>query len=442
MPRVLAVDLGATSVRVAAVELDDPRPTPKILHRYRHEPVVDADGGLRWDWDRIVAEIEHGLELGHQIGRVASIGVDGWAVDYGLLDGDGKLLSAPHSYRSARTSGWEAVADRIGRDRLYARTGIQLMGINTIFQLAAHDPDELASAARLLLLPDLLVHHLTGWVGAERSNASSTGLLDPDGRWDTELAAEVGVRRTLLPEVHQAPAAVGAWRGTPVHLVGSHDTASAFIGVPGVPTPGTVVVSSGTWVLVGAERDTADTSDAAQAANFSNEHGALGGYRFLRNVTGFWALERCRDVWGHPPFDDLVAAAMALPSPPPALDLRGERFTDPSDMPQEIAAAAGLDDPGDRGLVTRCILESIAATTAEVVRELAELRGVPATELFVVGGGSRLEVMNQLFAEHSGLPVTVGSAEATALGNAMVQSIALGHDADLTTARRRFVAGT
>lgn len=440
MRRVLAVDLGATSVRVAAVDLDDERPEPQVLHRYRHEPIADHQGGLRWQWDRIVAEIERGLELGHQRGPVASIGVDGWAVDYGLLDTEGQLLSPPHSYRSPRTKDWEAVADRIGRDRLYDRTGIQLMGINTIFQLAAHDPDELARAERLLMLPDLLVHRLTGWVGAERSNASSTGLLDTDGCWDADLAAEVGVQRTQLPEVHQAPARVGTWRDTPVHLVGSHDTASAFVGVPGQTGPGTVIVSSGTWVLVGAERPFADTSAAARAANFSNEHGALGGFRFLRNVTGFWALERCRDVWGHPPFDELVSAAMAINQPPPALDLRGERFTDPSDMPAEIASAAGLPDAEDRGLVTRCILESIAATTDEVIRELSELRGEPASELFVVGGGSRIAPMNRLFARHTGLPVTVGSAEATALGNAMVQSIALGRDTDVAAARARFAS--
>lgn len=438
MPRVLAVDLGATSVRVAAVDLDAERPEPQVLHRYRHQPTPDGRGGLRWQWDRICAEIEYGLERGHETGPVASIGVDGWAVDYGLIDADGQLLSPPHSYQSARTVGWETVADRLGRDRLYARTGIQLMGINTIFQLAAHDRDELDRAKWLLMLPDLLVHQLTGWIGAERSNASSTGLLDTEGRWDTDLATEVGVRPTQLPEVHQAPAGVGTWRGTPVHLVGSHDTASAFIGIPGQPGPGTVIVSSGTWVLVGIERPVADTSAAARAGNFSNEHGALGGYRFLRNITGFWALERCRDAWGHPPFDELVADAMSSANAPAPLDLRGERFTNPSDMPREIASAAGIPDHENRGLITRCILESIAATTAAVVEELSDLRGHAATDLFVVGGGSRMEAMNRLFAHHTGLPVTVGSAEATALGNAMVQSVALGRDIDLATARHRF----
>jgi rhamnulokinase len=262
--RVLAVDLGAGSVRVAAIDLGA-APAVEVIHRWPHGPVVDPSGALRWDWERIVAEVETGLEIGIETGAVESIGVDGWGVDYGLGDGSGRAVAAAYSYRDSRTDGWMATAEVIGLDRLYEITGIQLMGINTIFQLAAHDRSEIRRAARLLLLPDLLVSMLTGFEGAERSNASTTGLLDArTGDWSGELIEAIGMSPQLLPPVTGAGQAVGKWRGVPLHLVGSHDTASAFLGVPGGRQPGTVFVSTGSWVIVGIERTAADTSPAAR----------------------------------------------------------------------------------------------------------------------------------------------------------------------------------
>jgi rhamnulokinase len=439
--RVLAVDLGATSVRVVAVDLAAPAPAPRVLHRRAHRPVRHADGSLRWDWDGIVAEVERGLQAGLAAGPAASIGVDGWGVDYGLLDGQGALLSPPYSYRDDRTGGWRATVDRVGAERLYAVTGIQLLALNTIFQLAAHDRAELERAARLLLLPDLLVRTLTGFEGAERSNASTTALLDArTGAWSAELLAAVDVDAALLPPVVAAGQPVGAWRGAPVHTVGSHDTASAFAAVPGVPGPGTVVVSSGTWVLVGTERPAADTSERARAANFSNEAGALGGVRFLKNLTGFWLLEQCRAAWGNPDVAELAAAAAAVDGPVGLVDPNDARFLAPADMEAEIRAAR-LGAAASRAEVVRCILESIAAATARVVGELATITGTPVRELQVVGGAARIRLMNELYGRHAGVPVTVGSPEATALGNAVVQGLALGRFDGLRGARRWLAAG-
>ena len=439
--RVLAVDLGATSVRVVAVDLGAPEPDAQVLHRWRHQPVRHQDGSLRWDWPGILRGVERGLELGLVAGPVASIGVDGWGVDYGLLDGRGALLSPPYCYRDERTEGWRTVVERIGADHLYAVTGIQLLGLNTIFQLAAHDRSELRRAARLLLLPDLVVRMLTGFEGAERSNASTTALLDArTGAWSAELLEAVGLDPTLLPAIVSAGRAVGSWRGVGVHTVGSHDTASAFIGVPGVPGSGSVVVSSGTWVLVGAERPAADTSEKARDANFSNEAGALGGVRFLKNVTGFWLLEQCRAAWGNPTVEELVEAASGVRGPVRVVDLADARFLAPADMEAEIRAAAGLGT-ASRAEVVRCILESIASATARVTDELVTVTGTPVDELLVVGGGARIRLMNELYGRHAGVPVTVGSPEATALGNAVVQGLALGQFEHLEDARRWLAVG-
>ena len=441
--RVLAVDLGATSIRVAAVDLGATEPAAQVLHRWRHSPVRHADGSLRWDWQRILAEVERGLGAALTAGPAASIGVDGWGVDYGLLDHRGELLSPPYCYRDDRTRGWRATAELIGAERLHAVTGIQLLPINTIFQLAAHDRTELSHAGRLLLLPDLLVRALTRFEGAERSNASTTALLDArTGAWSAELVGAVGLDPALLPQVVPAGLAVGSWRGVTLHSVGSHDTASAFVAIPGVPGPGTAVVSSGTWVLVGTERPAVDTSEQARAANFSNEAGALGGVRFLKNVMGFWMLEQCRAAWGNPTVEELAAAATEVTRPVPVVDPADARFLAPADMDAEVRSAAGLGAAASRAEVVRCILESIAAGTARVVDELGSITGTPVDELLVVGGTARIRLMNELYGRHTGLPVTVGSPEATALGNAVVQGLALGHFESLDAARRWLATGS
>ena len=439
--RVLAVDLGAGSVRVAAIELAA-TPAVEVIHRWPHGPVPGPRGSLRWNWERIVAEVETGLEIGMESGSVESIGVDGWGVDYGLIDDTGRMVADPYSYRDSRTDAWMATAESIGLERLYEITGIQLMGINTIFQLAAHDRNEMERAARVLLLPDLLLSTLTGFEGAERSNASTTGLLDArSGDWSAELIEAIGMASHLLPAVAAAGKAVGKWRGIPLHLVGSHDTASAFLGVPGGREPGTVFVSTGSWVIVGIERSEADTSAAAMAANFSNESGALGGFRFLKNVVGFWMIEACRPAWDSPPIDVLIEEAAAITDPVPLFDAADRRLVAPTDMEAEICAAAGLPAGVPRGVVVRSVLESIADGVARVVGELECLTGTEMNRLALVGGGARTGLLADLLAKATGLEVLVGDAEATALGNGVVQGIALGHFAGRDEADQWLSAG-
>jgi rhamnulokinase len=440
--RVLAVDLGATSVRVAAVDMSEDQPSVEILHRWEHSPIMVADGSLRWDWPRIVSEVEAGLEQGIATAEVASIGIDGWGIDYGLIDGTGRLVDLPFSYRDSRTEGWQATAQRIGLERLYERTGVQMMAINTIFQLAVHDPGELARASRILLLPDLLVHHLTGQVAAERSNVSTTALMDiRTGEWAADLVADLSLDPSLFPPVVGAGTAAGTWRGIPVHLVGSHDTASAFLGMPGGTSPGTVFVSAGTWVLVGMERPGPDTSSRAREANFSNEAGALGGIRFLKNVVGLWILEQCRQAWGGLPIGMLLEEAASLEGPVPTFDAGDHRFVSPADMVREVQEAADLPPGTPRSVIARSVIESIVGGIGAVVEELTEITGEDPARIAVVGGGARVPLLHELLSRRTGLPVVRGSQEATALGNALVQGLAIGAFEGLEQARQWLGAG-
>ena len=429
--RVAAVDMGATSIRVAVVDLHAARPEVVVVHRWFHRPEPRSDGSVRWRWSELLDNVRVGLERARESGPLASIGIDGWAVDYGLLGDDGQLLSDPHSYRSPRTEGWRDVARSIGEAELYRRTGIQLLPINTIFQLAAHDPAELARAVRLVMLPELVAYELTGEAVSERSNAGTTGLLDvATGEWATDLVEAIGVDRRILLPPEAAGRQLGEHHGTPVHLVAAHDTACAFAASP-LGTEGRAFVSAGTWFIVGVEREAPDTSEAARQANFSNELGAAGGYRYLKNVTGFWLLEQCGALWGETARELLDLAAEAPEAP--AFDVRDERFLAPARMDDEVRAAAGLGADAPHSLVARSIVESVAAAVASVVDELRSVQRVE--ELAVVGGGAASSFLRERLTEHTGVPVVAGSTEATALGNALLQSIALGRFEDLAEGR-------
>ena len=367
MTAVAAIDFGASSIRVCRVDLGARPPEVEVVHRYPHAPVRDPAGRLRWDWTRLVAEAEKGLVATLERGPVGSIGVDTWGVDYGLLDERGDLLSPPYCYRDRRTDGWRSVVERIGERRLYSITGLQLQPFNTLFQVAAHDRDELRRAHRLLLLPDLLVHHLTGAVLAERSIAGTTGLVDVHtGTWSDDLAASVGLDPGVLAPLAPATTAAGSWRDIPVHLVGGHDTASAVVAIGAAPGVAAAFVSAGTWLLVGREQPHADLGEPARRANFSNEPGALGGYRFLKNVPGYWLIEQCRPAWAPRAAQDvgdvgdLLAAARRVP-PGPVADLADPRLLAPEEVLGVITSSAGLPRTAPAAHVVRCIVDSMAA---------------------------------------------------------------------------------
>jgi rhamnulokinase len=364
-------------------------------------------------------------------GPVDSVGIDTWGVDYGLLDASGRLVGAPFSYRDERTAGY---ADVAGGLDLFGITGVAVQPFNTVFQLAAHRRDELARARRLLMLPELLVYSLTGAVVGEYSSAGTTGLLDLASRsWSSAICDAIEVDVGMLPSLASAGDPAGTWSGIPVHLVGGHDTASAVIGglsgASGIAAPGLAFISAGTWLLVGREQD-APLFDGPPG--FSNEVGALGGIRYLRNVTGFWVLERCVAEWGAATdsVDGLLSAAASLPPPGRAVDLTDPAFLNPDDMVGTFCAAAGLRRSASPSVVTRAIVESMAATCAAMLDLLGGI-----TEVAVFGGGVRAALVWSRLSSLSGLPVHLGPVEATALGNALVQGIALGVFPSLEEAR-------
>jgi rhamnulokinase len=436
--RVAAVDLGASSGRVMTAEVGADRLELAEVSRFRNGPVRLGDT-LHWDVLALYRGVLDGLRAA---GPVAGVGIDSWAVDYGLLDGAGALLGNPVHYRDARTDGVaERLTARLPAAELYARTGVQVLPFNTIYQLvAAAGSAALDAAHDLLLIPDLLGHWLTGARVAEVSNASTTGLLDARERtWASDVMAAAGIDPALFPPLVEPGERVGELAAhvlaetglagpVPLVAVGSHDTASA---VAGVPAAGErfAYVATGTWSLVGVELPDPVLTEDSRAANFSNELGVDGTVRYLRNVMGLWLLQECLREWGDPPLEPLLEAAAARPPLAAVVDAGDPAFIAPGDMPARIAAAcAALDQPAptSRPALVRTILDSLALAHRRTVRDAVRLSDAAVDVVHVVGGGARNALLCQLTADACGLPVDAGPVEAAALGNVLVQARALG----------------
>ena len=410
-------------------------------HRFRNEP-VDLIDGLHWNITGLYEEVLGGIERALQtVGSSAeSIGIDSWAVDYGLIDTAGALLGLPYHYRDVRTAvGVSAVHDVVSPTDLYAGTGVQFLPFNTIYQLAAERrPGSIDLASRVLLIPDLLGYWLTGGVGAEVTNASTTGLFDVRGRrWNLDLADRLGFDRRLFADATEPGTVVGPLRtgvfataADHIHVVrvASHDTASAVVAVPAT-TDDWAFISSGTWSLVGVELDAPITTEASRTANFSNELGVDGTVRYLRNVMGLWLLQetmRCLEAQGKRwDLAELVAAGGALPAGGPVIDPDDARLLPPGDMPgriRQLCVETGQQPPSDDVALARCIHDSLAAAHARTLDEIEQVSGRRIRTVHVVGGGSPNAVLCQLTADASGRTVVAGPQEATAIGNVLVRA--------------------
>jgi rhamnulokinase len=449
-----AVDLGASGGRVIAGRVSGSGVELHEVSRFPNEPVL-AGGTLHWDILGLYRSVCAGLSAAAATFPLASAGIDTWGVDYGLLDATGALVGNPVHYRDSRTDG---VTVPVPAETLYAVTGIQHLPINTIYQLAAAAGTPALSAAEtLLLIPDLLAYWLTGSAGAEVTNASTTGLLDVTTRtWAVGLIEQAGLPAGIFPPLRQPgdpigpitagqtrvgsgggdgrPGALADGNSEPVPLiaVGSHDTASAVVAVP-ASGPRFAYISSGTWSLVGLELDAPVLTEESRRANFTNEGGIDGTIRYLRNVTGLWLLQECVRTWGVSAgpldLDSLLAAAAAEAPLRYVFDADDPVFLPPGDMPTRICSwlsARDLPAPGTPAQLVRCILDSLALAYRRALLDAQSLSGRHADVVHIVGGGSRNDLLCQLTADATGLPVVAGPAEATALGNVLVQARALG----------------
>lgn len=451
---VAAVDLGATSGRVMRAVVDAGSIDMIEVARFPNGPVQRADG-LHWDIEALRGHIMSGLSQAFADDPlITSIGIDSWAVDYALMAG-GRMLAEPFHYRDERTArGVAAVHAVVPPDELYAASGLQHLPFNTVFQLAAESPEHLEGADAMLLIPDLVAFWLTGRVVAESTNASTTGLLDPrTGEWNEALIERLALPRRLFPSLFrpgetigalapEAATALGAPEGVVVTAVGSHDTASAVVGVP-MTRPDAAYISCGTWGLVGLELEHPVITDAGRAANFTNEGGVDGRVRFLHNVMGLWLLSETIRAWeaesGRVDLGRLLADAAAVVRPVPTFDVNDPRLLAPGDMPSRIAtviAERGDAVPASRAELARAILESLALAFASAVRTASALADRPVAVIHLVGGGALNALLCQLTADRAGMPVLAGPVEATAIGNVLVQARAQGSRGTLEDVRR------
>jgi len=455
----IAIDLGAGSGRVFLAGVGLSELSLEEVRRF-HYPPQHRDGHLRWDLPRIFAEIKAGLRAAAgralELGRpVESIGVDSWGVDYGLIDAEGALVEDPVCYRDDRTVGvMEQVFGRAPRAEIFARTGIQFLDFNTIFQLSAHARAGIpARAAKLLLIPDLINFVLTGKAVTEYTNATTTQLVNAEtGAWDERLIEQLNLPGRLFTEIVPAGADLGPLRpelaeelnlrGVRVIAPATHDTGSAVAGAP--LDDGWAYISSGTWSPVGVELYQSFINGEVARQNFTNEGGAFGTIRFLKNVMGLWVLESCRREWQERglvvDYDALLSEVEARDDFPALIYPDDRRFFNPPSMRAAIAeqlVESGHVINDEPSALTKTILDSLALRYASVICAIERLTGKTINGVQIVGGGSQNNYLNQATANATSKPVLAGPVEAAVIGNALVQAVATGRFATLADARRR-----
>ena len=436
-----AIDLGASSGRVSIGSLEDSTLQIHEVHRFKHEAHENSDGTLRWQWNKIVEEVIRGLLKAQEFGEIVSIGIDTWAVDYGLLDSNGDLIEEPYCYRDSRTDGlMKSISDSLGPDYIYSRTGIQFIFFNTAYQLhAARNTRPLKEAKSFLMLPDLLNYVFSGVQSNDVTNASTTQLLNAHSQeWDWELIDKLEIPRSIFPALHKPGHKLGKISGhglldgITVVAVGSHDTASAVAGIPLNPDRSSAYISSGTWSLVGLELDSPVADAKALSYNITNEAGVADRIRFIKNVSGMWLLEESLRYWKSKGLElsagQLVQDARQLPRRQ-IIDTNDPRFAKPGAMPERIAEycrETHQDEPKSPAEFARCIFDSLADAYAKSLAQLEDAANMKVSEIDIVGGGSSNDLLNQLTADATGLKVIAGPVEATVMGNLIIQMMSAG----------------
>ncbi len=447
---VAAVDIGASSGRVILAGFDAVKRQLQLeeIHRFDNAP-CPREGRDCWDFEAIYQEIVRGLSKIEERGvALESVGVDTWAVDFVLLDRAGKALGLPVSYRDHRTDGvMEKVHKALGRDEIYARTGIQFLQFNTLYQLQAlisEQPEWLDQVDKLLMIPDYLHYRLCGQRSCEYTNATTTQLLNiTTGQWDEALLKGINAPSSwFLPPI-QPGSLLGEWispRGNKVKVIApaTHDTGSAVAAAP-LADAQTAYISSGTWSLMGIESRTPFNGADALRFNITNEGGVEGTFRVLKNIMGLWLIQGIRKELRELSFSDLVAAAKASPAGAFLINPNDDCFLNPPSMIDAIAEycqRTGQGKPSSPGELARCVFESLALLYKQTMLELEQVSGLKIALIQIVGGGSNNAFLNQLTANFCQIPVATGPVEASALGNVCYQLKGLGLLSDLDDVRR------
>jgi rhamnulokinase len=448
--RLMAADLGAENGRAIVGGFDGDGIVLEEVHRFSNRP-VEVGGTLHWNVLRLYGDVLDGIRAA---GRVASVGIDTWGVDFGLLDRAGHLLGNPVHYRDRRTEGMlEEAFRRVPRQEIYSRTGIQFLPINTLYQLLAlvrSGDSQMETAYRLLTMPALIAYWLCGVQADEFTDVTTTQCYDPRaGAWATDMLDTLGIPSRIFGEVVPAGTELGpltselALGAVKVIAPGTHDTASAVAAVPFEPGRRAAYISSGTWSLVGLEIPHPVINAAALNSNLTNEGGVAGTFRLLKNVMGLWLLQECRRAWAGTsadmPYDDLLRLGEAAPAFAAVIDPDDERLLRPADMPARIALLAGENGtalPPDPGSVVRCIFESLALKYRSTIEQLERVTGSEIQTIHLVGGGAHNRLLCQMTADACRRPVQAGPIEATAIGNLTVQAITLGLLSSLDQARQ------
>jgi len=453
----VAIDLGAESGRVMVGTVSEGKLTLNEIHRFANGP-IEQDGALRWDFSKLMTEIKAGLGKALGSGKeAASIGIDTWGVDFGLLDKDGRLIENPYHYRDKRTDGMlDKAFGLMPKEQIYKHTGIQFMQLNSLFQVLAlktQHPEILARTRHLLFMPDLITYTMTGDVSAEYTIASTSQMMDmATGQWSTAVLQALGLPDAILPKVVPPGASKGMLKNeiarelgcepVPVIAVGTHDTASAVAAVPVTKDKPWAYLSSGTWSLMGVESAKAVIDQTTSELSFTNEGGVEGTIRILKNIMGLWLVQECRRHWAGQgqelDYSQLTEmAAQAEPFQAVISTEHGDFFA-PGRMPEKINAflrSTGQAEIADKGQMVRVVLESLALRYAQVMAWLEQISGHEIKVLHVVGGGIKNELLNQLTANATGKTVVTGPVEATVLGNVLMQAKATGQIASLAEGR-------
>ncbi len=458
----IAIDLGAGSGRVFLAGLSSGEFLLEQIHRFQYPP-RQLDGHLRWDFVHILTEIKAGLASAsiraRELGRpVYSLGVDSWAVDYGLIDAKGNLLEDPICYRDERTANiFEQLFSQMPREEIYARTGIQFLMLNTSSQLCAHAHEGVApNADKLLLMPDLINFFLTGRAVTEYTNATTMQMVNAESRsWDEKIIAALNLPQHLFTEIISAGDEVGQLKpelaeelnlqNVKVIAPATHDTGSAVAGAP--LKENWAYISSGTWSLVGVELDAPLINTETAQHNFTNEGGAFGTIRFLKNVMGLWLLESCRKEWQAQglavDYDILLHEVAALSDTSALIFPDDARLFNPPSMLaaiKEMLVEAGQETSDEPAFIAKIILDSLALRYASVLETIEKLTRKKINGVQIVGGGSLNNYLNQATANACSKPVLAGPIEATVIGNVLVQAVAAGRFKTLIEARTHVAA--